>query len=432
MMKKTIFDQMNETVYHEQLENGLNVYILPKVGFNKTYVTFTTNYGSIDNDFIPEGETDFLHVPDGIAHFLEHKMFEKEDGDVFQKFSSQGASANAFTSFTRTAYLFSATSNIKENTETLLDFVQAPYFTEQTVEKEKGIIGQEIRMYDDNPDWRVYFGLIENLYKHHPVKIDIAGTVESIADITKDYLYTCYETFYHPANMSLFIVGPVDPNEMMSLVRQNQSGKTFAEPKSVERRFPNEPAESAEKHRAIHMSVNTPKCEVGLKMPASLKIGTEKLKEELAAGLLLEILFGKSAAFYEKSYNEGLIDDTFGFDYTGERGFSFALVGGDTDEPEKLAERIKTQLLEAKDGQNITDESFNRARKKKIGAQLRAFNSPEYIANQFTRYQFNGLNLFETVPVLEAMMIEDVIGLAEKMIQEEGFSSCFILPKETA
>ncbi|OLN22736.1 peptidase M16 [Domibacillus antri] len=431
-MNNTVFEQMKETVYHEQLENGLNVYILPKAGFNKTYVTFTTNYGSIDNDFIPEGESDFLHVPDGIAHFLEHKMFEKEDGDVFQKFSSQGASANAFTSFTRTAYLFSATSNIKENTETLLDFVQAPYFTEQTVEKEKGIIGQEIRMYDDNPDWRVYFGLIENLYKNHPVKIDIAGTVESIAHITKDHLYTCYETFYHPNNMSLFIVGPVDPNEMMEFVRRNQASKTFPAPTPIKRRFPDEPAEAAETHRSLRMTVNTSKCEVGLKMPVSDKKGTEKLKEELAAGLLLEILFGKSAEFYEKSYNAGLIDDTFGFDYTAERGFSFAIVGGDTNEPDKLSQRIKEQLLEAKEGQHMAEDSFQRARKKKIGSLLRSFNSPEFIANQFTRYQFNGLNLFETVPLLEAMTMDDVVRFARTMIQEEGFSSCFVLPKESA
>lgn len=431
-MEKNVFDQMNETVYHEQLDNGLNVYILPKKGFNKTYVTFTTNYGSIDNEFIPNGESDFVHVPDGIAHFLEHKMFEKEDGDVFQKFSSQGASANAFTSFTRTAYLFSATSNVTENTETLLDFVQAPYFTEQTVEKEKGIIGQEIRMYDDNPDWRVYFGLIENLYKHHPVKIDIAGTVESIADITKDHLYTCYNTFYHPVNMTLFIVGPVDPDAMMQLVKENQSKKSFPEPVPVERRFPEEPEKAALEHHEIRMSVNTPKCEVGFKMPPSDRTGVDKLREELAANLLLEMLFGKTSKFYEKAYNSGLIDDTFGFDYTGERGFGFALVGGDTDKPEQLAQRIQTQLLEAKEGGHLTEEAFERARKKKIGTTLRAFNSPEFIANQFTRYQFNGLNLFEIVPVLEKMTLEDVADFAKEMIDQHRFSSCFVLPKETA
>lgn len=431
-MEKTVFDQMNETVYHEQLDNGLNVYILPKKGFNKTYVTFTTNYGSIDNDFIPNGETEFVHVPDGIAHFLEHKMFEKADGDVFQKFSSQGASANAFTSFTRTAYLFSATSNIKENTETLIDFVQDPYFTEQTVEKEKGIIGQEIRMYDDNPDWRVYFGLIENLYKDHPVKIDIAGTVESIAEITKDHLYTCYNTFYHPVNMSLFIVGPVDAGEMMAFVKENQSKKSFPEPVPVERRFPEEAEKAGLEHKEIRMSVNTPKCEVGFKMPASDRTGKDKLREELAASLLLEMLFGRTAGFYEKAYESGLIDDTFGFDYTAERGFSFALVGGDSNDPSTLAERIQTQLLEAKEGGHLTEEAFERARKKKIGATLRAFNSPEYIANQFTRYQFNELNLFDTVPVLEEMTLQDVTAFAKEMIQAERFSSCFVLPKETA
>ena len=162
-------------------------------------------------------------VPDGIAHFLEHKMFEKEDGDVFQKFSVLGASANAFTSFTRTAYLFSATDKLYDNTEILLDFVQEPYFTEKTVDKEKGIIAQEITMYDDLPDWRLYFGTIENLYHEHPVKIDIAGTVESIQDITAEHLYECYETFYHPSNMVLFVVGAVDPDEMMAF-HQEKSG----------------------------------------------------------------------------------------------------------------------------------------------------------------------------------------------------------------
>jgi len=177
-MKTIEFKQLDEILYYEKLDNGLDVYILPKKGFSKTFVTFTTKYGSVDRTFVPIGETESITVPDGIAHFLEHKMFEKEDGDVFQKFSEYGASANAFTSFTRTAYLFSSTDNIYKSTETLLNFVQEPYFTEATVNKEKGIIGQEITMYDDQPDWRLYFGTIENMYHHHPVKIDIAGTIE--------------------------------------------------------------------------------------------------------------------------------------------------------------------------------------------------------------------------------------------------------------
>lgn len=224
-MKTIEFKQLDETLYYEKLANGLDVYILPKKGFSKTFVTFTTKYGSVDRTFVPIGETESVTVPDGIAHFLEHKMFEKEDGDVFQKFSEYGASANAFTSFTRTAYLFSSTDNIYKSTETLLNFVQEPYFTEATVNKEKGIIGQEITMYDDQPDWRLYFGTIENMYHHHPVKIDIAGTIESIDGITADHLYTCYNTFYHPSNMLLFVIGAVEPEEMMTFIRDNQGKK---------------------------------------------------------------------------------------------------------------------------------------------------------------------------------------------------------------
>ena len=207
------------------MPNGLNVYILPKKGFSKTFVTFSTKYGSIDREFIPLGKKEPVTVPDGIAHFLEHKMFEKEEGDVFQQFSEKGASANAFTSFTKTTYLFSSTDHVLDNTKTLLDFVQQPYFTEETVEKEKGIIGQEITMYDDQPDWRLYFGAIENMYKDHPVKIDIAGTVESIDKITADHLYECYNTFYHPSNMTVFVVGAVNPQEMMDFIKQDQACK---------------------------------------------------------------------------------------------------------------------------------------------------------------------------------------------------------------
>ncbi|WP_145614081.1 EF-P 5-aminopentanol modification-associated protein YfmH, partial [Bacillus licheniformis] len=236
-MTKTIeFEQLKETLYYEKMPGGLDVYVLPKEGFNKTYAVFTTKYGSIDNQFVPLGKDEMVRVPDGIAHFLEHKLFEKEDGDVFQQFSRQGASANAFTSFTRTAYLFSSTSNVEENLETLVDFVQDPYFTEKTVEKEKGIIGQEINMYDDNPDWRLFFGLIENMYQEHPVRIDIAGTIESISHITKDLLYECYETFYHPSNMLLFVVGPVDPEAIIRQVRENQQKKPYTDQPEIVRK----------------------------------------------------------------------------------------------------------------------------------------------------------------------------------------------------
>lgn len=426
-MEKIIFDQLQEELYYEKLNNGLDVYILPKQGFNKTYATFTTKYGSIDNHFLPPGKEDFVKVPDGIAHFLEHKLFEKEDGDVFQQFSKQGASANAFTSFTRTAYLFSSTSNVEKNLETLIDFVQAPYFTEKTVEKEKGIIGQEITMYDDNPDWRLYFGLIQNMYKNHPVKIDIAGTIESISHITKDMLYECYKTFYHPSNMLLFIVGPVNQDQMMKMVRDNQDRKDYKELPEIKRKFEEEPVAVAEKKLVLEMNVQTSKCLVGIKAPNANQSGKEMLKKELSLNVMLDILFGKSSDHYSSLYNEGLIDETFSFDYTEEKGFGFAMVGGDTSDPDRLADTIKRILLEAKG--TISDESLERTKKKKIGAFLRAVNSPEYIANQFTRYAFNDMDLFEVVPTLEGITIADIERAADELISEEQFTVCLVVPK---
>jgi len=429
-MEKISFDQLQEELFHEKMSNGLNVYILPKKGFNKTYATFTTKYGSVDNTFVPFGKDDYVKVPDGIAHFLEHKLFEKEDGDVFQQFSRQGASANAFTSFTRTAYLFSSTSDVEKNLETLVDFVQSPYFSEKTVEKEKGIIGQEITMYDDNPDWRLYFGLIQNLYQNHPVKIDIAGTIESIAEIDKDWLYECYNTFYHPSNMLLFIVGPVDPEKIMTQVRENQAKKDYKEMPEIKRKFEEEPQQAAEKKQVLQMNVQTSKTLLGIKALHVDQMGEVLLKNELTMNVLLDLLFGKSSKNYNKLYDEGLVDETFSYDYTQEQGFGFAMIGGDTGEPDKLADSLKQMLLGAKQGSVFNEEQLERAKKKKIGAFLRAVNSPEYIANQFTRYAFNDMNLFDVVPTLEKITLQDVQKLASEVISEERFSVCQVIPKQ--
>lgn len=427
-MEKIDFNQLAETLYHETLDNGLEVYLLPKDGFHKTYATFTTKYGSIDNKFVPIGKKDFVTVPDGIAHFLEHKLFEKEQGDVFQDFSKQGASANAFTSFTRTAYLFSSTSNVEKNLETLMDFVQAPYFTEKTVEKEKGIIGQEITMYEDNADWRAYFGLIENMFHHHPVKIDIAGTIPSISKVTKDLLYTCYETFYHPSNMLLFVVGPMDIEEMMGFIKENQANKTFKEQEMIQRQFDEEPVTVSEKKRVLKMNVHTSKCMVGIKEANPTRQGEALLKHELTVNILLDLLFGKSSDHYQTLYDDGLIDETFAYDYTGEQGFGFAMLGGDTSEPDKLAERVQSILLQF-DPDSIQQDELERIKKKKIGSFLRALNSPEFIANQFTRYAFNNMDLFEVTPQLEKITIEDLKKAASEFIKEEAFTIFQVVPK---
>lgn len=429
MSRQIEFEQLSETLYYEKLDNGLNVYILPKKGFNKTYATFTTKYGSIDNEFVPLGKEEMKRVPDGIAHFLEHKLFEKEDGDVFQHFSKQGASSNAFTSFTRTAYLFSSTSNVEKNLETLIDFVQSPYFTEQTVEKEKGIIGQEIKMYEDNPDWRVYFGLIRNMYEKHPVHIDIAGTIESISEITKDMLYECYETFYHPSNMLLFIVGPVDPHKIMEQIRENQAKKQFDPPEMIKRNTMKEPERVYKSSDKIYMSVQSPKCLVGIKAANPFRKGEELLKHELSMNLILEMLFGKSSKAYEEMYEKGLIDDTFSFDYTEEYSFGFAMIGGDTSSPDELAKSIQQTFWNVKN-QSFTQEQLETAKKKKIGSFLRALNSPEYIANQFTRYAFNEMNLFDVVPTLEKLTMEDIQHVLDQNIKEEQISVFQVLPHQ--
>ncbi len=429
-MKEVIFDQLQEKIYTETLDNGLKVVILPKRGFSKTFVTFTTKYGSIDRTFKPHGKDEYITVPDGIAHFLEHKMFEKEDGDVFQKFGLNGASANAYTTFGRTAYLFSATNKLKENTKVLLDFVQQPYFTKETVDKEKGIIAQEITMYDDEPDWRLYFGTIENLYENHPVKIDIAGTVESIQDITAEYLYTCYETFYHPSNMLLFIVGAVDPEEMMAFVKEDQAKKSFDKPEAIERKFPSESTVVDIPERTLTMDVSKPKLNIGMKCNAVEQRGQEMLETELSANLVLDNLFGRTSPFYEKANAEGLIDESFSYEFSMEDGYGFAMVGSDTDEPERLEEWIRHTIKDAKTNWPVQDEDLERMRRKKIGQFMRSLNSIEFIANQYTRYEFNEMNLFDVVPTLENLTMDKLKQAFATFSDDSGYTIFKVLPAE--
>lgn len=405
-MEAIPYHQLKETLYFEQLPNGLKVYVLPKEGFQKTYATFSTNYGSVDNHFHVEGEP-LIRVPDGIAHFLEHKMFEEPEGDIFATFAMQGASANAFTSFDRTVYLFSATEQINTNLETLINFVQNPYFTDENVEKEKGIIGQEINMYKDNPDWRVYFGLIEALYQVHPVHIDIAGTVESIAEITKETLYDCYNTFYHPSNMNLFIVGGVNPEEVLQLVRENQAAKKYTPQGKIERLFDAEPESVRVPRKETALSVSLPKCMFGFKEPAPSVTGDALLHKELVMKVALDTLFGPSSQIYQQLYDDNLISDGFGSEYNCSKDYAFSIIGGDTKSPELLIETIKTEVNKVLQ-QGVDSGSFERSRKKRIGGFLRMMNSPESIANEFTKYEFRQTDLFKVLPMYEAITLSEV------------------------
>ena len=423
------FPQLQEKLYYEQLENGLEVYMLPKRGFNKSFATFTTKYGSIDNHFVPIGQSEMKLVPDGIAHFLEHKMFEKEDYDVFEKFSAHSASSNAFTSFTRTCYLFSCTSDLKENLTTLIDFVQSPYFTEQTVEKEKGIIAQEIKMYDDNPDFRAYYEIIGNLFKEHPVKIDIAGTVESIQPITAELLYECYNTFYHPSNMLLFVIGDFDVEEMMALVRENQAKKDYKKEEPIPREYPKEEPQAVRPESTLEIEVGTAKVFVGVKDASADQDGKDLLKKEVALDIIFDLIFGSSSTYYEEMLDKGYINDTFSYETNCELSFGFSIVGGDTRYPDELAHSIKEKLLTIPT-MTFDETEFTRIKNKKVGRFLSALNSVEFIANQFTQYAFNGVQLFSILDILDELRIEDLQQLAKDYFVEDRMSIFKLLPKQ--
>ena len=258
--------KVKEKLYIEKLDNGLTIMIIPKKGILKKYVIWGTNYGSNDSKFIVPGEKEITEVPDGVAHFLEHKMFDMENGDAADEFAKLGASSNAFTSSSRTAYLFSTTTNENDCVELLLDFVQSLNITDESVEKEKGIICQEIKMYDDDPDWRVYFGAIANLYHKHPVKIDIAGTCETVNNTYKDMLELCYQTFYHPHNMMLFVVGNINPEELIGVIKENQNKKHFLSENAIQRLKIEEPTSVAVKEQIDTMQVEMNKLIVSIKI----------------------------------------------------------------------------------------------------------------------------------------------------------------------
>nr|WP_026680957.1 pitrilysin family protein [Priestia megaterium] len=424
-MNKHTYEEIGETIYTKKLENGLDVILLPKTEMAKTHGLFTTNYGSIDLEFVPIGKDELVTVPEGVAHFLEHKLFESEKGDVFADFSKQGASANAYTSFTKTAYLFTATDQIEKNVETLIDFVQDPYFTEQSVEKEKGIIAQEINMYDDQPDWQSFMGTIKAMFKHHPVNVDIAGTVESINKITKDDLYTCYNTFYHPENMTLFITGNFDPNQMMQLVERNQNRKDFKEMKELRRNFPVEPQEVATKEKKITMPVSITKCTVGIK-EANLDISNEAfLKKDLLQGMILDHYFSKGGEFYQLLYEEQLIDDSFFFETNLDRNFGYTLIGSNSERPTEFADTLKEMLLRITNAK-LTSETFERIKRKKIGKLLRSMNNLETMANLYTHYHILDLDFFSIFSTVRALTFEDAQQFMQNWISEERLSVCTI------
>lgn len=426
-MEKLYYQTLKETLYHETLDNGLQVYILPKHGFEKTYGLFSTRFGSVDTTFVPLGQKQMLKVEDGIAHFLEHKMFDMKDGDASDKFAALGASSNAFTSSSRTAYLFSTTSQEEECVELLLDFVQSLDVTDESIEKEKGIITQEIKMYDDDPDWRVYFGAIQNLYHVHSVKTDIAGTCESVNRTYKDMLELCYQTFYHPSNMMLFVVGNVDPDSLMAVIKNNQSRKHFKKAEPVQRGRVDEPASVYCKEKTVTMPVEMNKIIVSIKINDILQEPAAKIKRELAMNILFDLLFSKSASLYNDWLSREIINDTFSASFTQERDYAFILMGGDQENVQILYETLM-DFIRHIDDFYISEEDFERIKRKHIGNFINMFNSPESIANLFSRYYFEGINALKIVDYINEISLDDVKEVCNYF--KEDMSSVFIVKKD--
>lgn len=399
MLKQYFESDFGESYVRAEHSSGLTVYILEKPQYNSAYAIFGTKYGSIDNCFSVDGEK--CEVPEGIAHFLEHKLFESEDGDAFTKYAETGAYANAFTSFDKTCYLFSCSNRFYDNLGILLNFVQSPYFTEKTVQKEQGIIGQEITMYDDSPAWRVMFNMLLGMYKNHPVRIDIAGTVESISHINADLLYKCYNTFYNPGNMFICIAGNVETEKVLEII--NKSIKT-TEKKQIERIMPTEPAEVVTDYVEQSLEVAQPIFCFGYKENADRK---PTVKERVCTGILLEMIAGDASPLYEELINEGLINDEFSFEYFTGEGYSAVIFEGESQNPKKVAEKIKQEIERLKtDG--INKKLFSAVRCGMYGNAIRVFNSVEGIAMQFVDCATNGSGLFDEIKYLKSVTAEDV------------------------
>lgn len=381
--------------------SGLTIYVYPKEGYKSTYAIFGTKYGSVNTRFkVDDGEE--ITVPDGIAHYLEHKLFESEDGDAFARYAKTGANANAYTSFEKTCYLFSCTEKFEESLEILLDFVQSPYFTAETVAKEQGIIGQEIKMYDDSPSWRVMFNTLVGMYHNHPVRIDIAGTVESIAEITAEKLYQCYNSFYNLHNMVLCIAGNATVEQVLSVAdRMLKPNKKL----KIENFFEDEPYEVAQKYVEQKFPVTIPMFYLGFKE----NIGsTAATSEQLAyTDILLNILASTSSKLYNKLMDDELINETFSFEYTEGPNYAAVLFGGESRNPKKAAEIIKDAIRDIKKN-GINKDDFELAKRSVYGNTISGFNSNENIANVLVDMHFNNRNIFGYVDAIAGAKVEDI------------------------
>ena len=403
--------KVKEKLYIEKLENGLTVLIIPKPGLLKKYIIWGTNYGSNDSTFIVPGEKEETVVPEGVAHFLEHKMFEQESGiNSLDTLTALGVEANAYTTNDHTAYLYSCTDNFYEALDEFMDYVQHPYFTDENVEKEKGIIGQEIMMYDDYPEWQVYLNTMKAMYHNNPVKIDITGTIETISKIDKDILYKCYNTFYNPSNMAMVICGDFEPEKILQevknrLVKKSANGE-------IKRIYPDEPETIVKDKIEQKMEVSQSLYSIGIKdVVADEK---EKVKRHIAIEILLNVLFGKSSKFYQELYSDGTIFGTPSIDYEFTNKYAHAIISGQSNYPEKVYEKFKAEA-EKTISNGLNKDDFERIKKKIYGLYVKEYNDVEDISKMFLADYFKGINSFEYLEQIDLVNIDYTNQIAKEL-----------------
>ena len=409
--------QVKEKLYIEKLENGLTVMIIPKKDIQKKYIIFGTNFGSIDNKFIVPGQTKQTQIPDGVAHFLEHKMFEQENGvNSLDKLSSLGVNANAYTTNDHTAYLFEGTDNFYEALDELMDYIQHPYFTYENVEKEKGIIAQEIKMYDDHPGWQVYMNAMKCMYNTFPIRIDIAGTVESISKIDKDILYNCYNTFYHPSNMVLVVCGDFSPGEILEEIKKRLIKRRIIG--EIKRIYPEEKEEIYEKEKTVKMEVSNPLFVLGFKDKKPKK--ETIVKKHITIEILLNMIIGKSSKLYKKLYEEGLLLSQPDLEYEFSKQYAHILISGQSKDPKKVMSEIIKQIKKMQE-ENLEEEEFNRIKKKIYGDYITEYNDVGDISRMFLADYFKGINSFDYIENYNLVGIEYAHQILKDCFREDNF-----------
>ena len=406
--------KVKEKLYIDKLENGLTVMIIPKKGIRKKYAIWGTHYGSNNSKFMASGEKEITIVPDGVAHFLEHKMFEQEGGtNSLDVLSALGVNANAYTTNDHTAYLFESTENFESAFDELANYIQHPYFTDENVEKEKGIIGQEIMMYDDEPNWVVYINAVKAMYSKNPVRLDIAGTIESISKIDKDILYKCYNTFYNPSNMVLVLCGDFEPDKTIEHVKQKQVNKEKVG--NIDRIYEEEPEEINQKEIIKKMEVSIPSFIIGYKDKVVTK---DIVKKHIAIEIILSLLIGKSSNLYRELYNSGLMLQEAELAYEFTDNYAYVMIGGQSKKPKEVQEYLNKEIENMKKS-GLNEEDFKRIKRMIYGDYVKEFNEVGDISRMFLADYFKGINSFDYIEEIEKIDIEYVMSVFKEVFNED-------------